>query len=153
VSGWLIDTRLFKHLGPGVGGRKPSFRDWVSGNTKLLYLSMISLVEIEAEIEKLRARGQVEPAAELDVWLGRGLVAHYSGRIHPVDAEVAMRAGVLRSRSRVRGPPTIANLLLAATAQIHGHGILTERGTEFRSWAGIELWDPFDGGLPSKGGA
>jgi len=112
---------------------------------------MISLVEIEAEIDKYRARDRVDRAVDLDVWLGR-LGPHYSDRIHPVDAEVALRAGMLRSRSRRFGVKTLPDLLLAATAQIHGHGILTERGSEFRSWAGIELWDPFDVGLPSKGG-
>jgi hypothetical protein len=81
LSGWLIDTRLFKHLAPGAGGRKPSFRDWVSGTTQPLYLSMISLVEIEAEIEKYRSHRHAErAAAELDKWLG-GLVAHCGVRM------------------------------------------------------------------------
>ena len=153
MSGWLIDAHLFKHLAPGGGGRKPSFRDWVGGSKQPLYLSMISLVEIEAEIVKFRARRHPERAvAEPDKWLG-GLVAHYGDRIHPVDAAVARRAGQLMSRFRVRGFNALSNVLLAATAQIHDHGILTERGSEFRSWAGVELWDPFEGALPSKGGA
>ena len=153
MSGWLVDTRLFRHLSPGAGGRKPSFRDWVSGNTEPLYLSTMSLFVIETEIEKFRAHRQHGRAAEMDEWLG-WLVAHYSHRIHPVDAEVARRAGALMRRSRdyPRGA-TFQNLLLAGTAQIHGHSLLTDAVNLFRPWAGIELWDPFDGRLPRKGGA
>jgi predicted nucleic acid-binding protein len=98
---------------------------------------MISLVEIESEIEKFRARRNAERAvAELDKWRG-GPVAYYGGRIHPVDAAVARRAGQLMSRFRVRGVTALSNLLLAATAHIHDHGILTERGSEFRSWNAV----------------
>jgi hypothetical protein len=137
VSGWLLDTLLFKHLAPGEGGRKPSFREWVSANADSLFLSVISVVEIKASIQKVRATHQEARAAALDAWL-EGIVAHYGDRIYPVDAKVAMRAGVLSG-------PRLADLLLAATAQIHGHGLLTTRIDNFIPLqTGIELKDPFE---------
>lgn len=152
MSGWLIDTDLLKYLSPGAGAGKPSFRDWVSRSTEPLYLSTVSFIAIGAQIEKRRALRQPRSAAEMDEWLG-GLVAHYSTRIHPVDAKVATRAGVLMRQTRdYRGRANLPNLLIAATAEVHGHGLLTENGSSFRSWAGIKLWDPFDGRLPRKGG-
>ena len=136
MSGWLLDTLLFKHLAPGEGGRKPSFREWVSANADSLFLSVISVVEIKARIQKVRATQEARAAA-LDAWL-EGIVAHYGDRIYPVDAKVAMRAGVLSG-------PRLADLLLAATAQIHGHGLLTTRIDDFiLLQTGIELIDPFE---------
>jgi predicted nucleic acid-binding protein len=49
-----------------------------------------------------------------------------------------MRAGVLSG-------PRLADRLLAATAQIHGHGLLTTRIDDFIPLqTGIELKDPFE---------
>jgi predicted nucleic acid-binding protein len=150
VSGWLLDTYLFKHLAPGEGGRKPSFRDWVSASAEPIFLSVVSIVEINARIQKLRGAHQEQRAAELDAWL-KGIVADYGDRIHPVDAEVAMCAGELMNRSRAFAGRNFSDLLLAATAQVHGHVLVTERKSNFIPMkSGIKLWDPFEQGLPGK---
>ena len=152
MNGWLLDTRLFKHLAPGGGGRKRSFRDWVSASAEPIYLSIISFVEINARIQKVRDARQEPRAAALDHWL-QGILAH-GDRIHPVDAEVAMLAGVLMNRSRALGGRNVSDLLLAATALIHGHALVTERKSDFIPMkSGIELWDPFEQGHPGKHGS
>jgi predicted nucleic acid-binding protein len=150
VSGWLLDTRLFKHLAPGEGFRKPSFRDWVSASAGPIFLSIISVVDINARIQKVHDTPQEPRRAELDAWLER-IVAHYGDRIHPVDAEVAKLAGVLMNRSQALGGWRLSDPLLAATAKIHGHALVTERKSDFIPMkSGIELWDPFEQGLPGK---
>jgi len=149
VGGWLLDTRLFKHLAPGAGARGRSFRDWVSVSAEPIFLSIISVVEINARIQKVRDTRQESRAAELDAWL-QGILAH-ADRIHPVDAEVAMLAGVLMNRSRAFAGRHLSDLLLAATALIHGHALVTERKSDFIPMkSGIELWDPFEQGHPGK---
>ena len=146
MSGWLLDPYLFKHLAAGASTRKPSFRDWVKDNAEPIFLSIISVVEIKARIQKVR---DARHAAELDDWL-EGILAHYSGRIYPVDAEVAKRAGVLmykRSPALVGLGREVSDPLLAATAEIRGHSLLTQRMRDFTPWAKVELWDPFEQGL------
>ena len=150
MTGWLLDTRLFKHLASGAGGRKPSFRDWVSANKDPIFLSMISVVDINASIQKVHDTPREPRRAALDAWLER-IVAHYGDRIHPVDAGVAKLAGELMNRSQALGRWRLSDPLLAATARIHGHALVTERKSDFTPMkSGIELWDPFEQGLPGK---
>ena len=149
MSGWLLDTLLLKHLAAGASTPRPSLRDWVSRNPEPIFLSMVSVVEIKARIEKVRATRQEARAAKLDDRL-KHVVAQYSDRIYLVDADLAKRAGVLMyERSRVLGGagPSLSNSLLAATAEIRGHTLLTQRMRDFTPWAKVELWDPFEQGL------
>jgi len=143
VSGWLLDPLLLKHLAPGGGGRKPSFRDWVGACAEPIFLSIVSVVEINAGIQKVRDTPREPRRAALDAWLRR-IVAHYADRIYPVDAEVAMLAGELMNRSPAVGGWRLSDPLLAATAKIHGHRLLTTRMRNFVPLsAGIQLLDPF----------
>ena len=144
MSGWLLDTRLFKHLAPGKGGRKPSLRDVVGHSAQPIFLSVISVVDISARIQKVRDLHQGPRAAALNAWL-QGIVADYGDRIYPVDAGVAMRAGELMNQSRGFVVPSLSDVLLAATAQVHDHALLTERTTDFIPMrSGVTLLDPFE---------
>lgn len=147
MNGWLLDTILFKYLGPGSVRRSPSFQAWVAANAEPIFLSAVSVVEINARIQKAREADR----AALQAWL-KNLVTHYHDRIHPVDAEVAARAGALIKPCEISKGWLLCDALLAATAQIHGHGLLTERKSAFAPWTPIELWDPFEQGLPGKPG-
>jgi predicted nucleic acid-binding protein len=96
-----------------------------------------SLVELEAAIEKIRAR-QSQRAA-LHEWLD-GLVTKFGDRIHPVDVEVAVRAGRLLPHchdGHVRH--RFHDAILAATAQVYGHAILTKRVTVFGDWMQVKV--------------
>jgi hypothetical protein len=75
VSGLLLDTRLFKHLAPGGGGRRARFRDWVANSQEPIFLSIVSIVDINAKIQKVRDTRQSARAAALDSWLESGLDA------------------------------------------------------------------------------
>jgi predicted nucleic acid-binding protein len=68
-------------------------------------------------------------AKALRSWLDE-IIARFADRIRPVDAEIAMRAGALL-RCRTTGLPInhFHDALLVATAQRHGHGLLTGRGS------------------------
>ena len=73
----------------------------------------------------------------------RGLVTTFSDVIHPVDEKVAMRAGELM-RSWRGGLPLhrFHDVLLVATAQVHGHFLLTKRDAVFGAWTGVKLVPP-----------
>jgi predicted nucleic acid-binding protein len=140
VTTWLIDTALFKSLALD-GHKRSSLRGWIETNDDPMYLSVASLVEIEAAVEKIRAR-RGDRRDALRKWLD-GLVTTFGDRIHPVDADVAMRAGRLLIRCNA-GPARhrFHDALLAATAQIHGHNLLTKRDAVFGAWTGVEVAPP-----------
>jgi predicted nucleic acid-binding protein len=122
---WLIDTALFKSLAPG-GPKGATLRSWIETHEDPLFLSAAFLVELKAVINKIRGR-ETKRAEALQAWFD-GLVTTFSDRIHPIDIHVAVRAGSLLPY-RQEGLPRdrFYDVVLAATAQIHGHGLLTKR--------------------------
>jgi predicted nucleic acid-binding protein len=140
VSTWLIDTAMFKSLASD-GQKRSSLRGWIETREDPLYLSAASFVEVEAAVERIRTR-RADRAEALGKWID-GLVTSFRDRIHPVDIDVAIRAGRLLTHCKV-GPARhrFHNALLAATAQIHGHGLLTKREAVFGAWTGVEVASP-----------
>ena len=138
LASWLIDTALFKSLAPG---RSQSLRVWLETHAAPVYLSTASLVEIEAAIAKASSI-QIQKGAALRNWL-EGLVSGYGDRIHPIDAKIALRAGALLSHCKSGQPRhRFHDALLVATAQVHGHGLLTKRDAVFGAWAKITIATP-----------
>ena len=71
----------------------------------------------------------MERADALTKWLD-ALVTNFSDRIHPAGGEVYARASeIMRHWQRTDVRVRYHDVLLAATAQIYGHGLLTEEIT------------------------
>jgi toxin FitB len=133
-------TTLFKSLAPG-GPKGATLRSWIETHEDPLFLSAASLVELKAVIDKVRGR-DTKRAEALQAWLD-GLVTTFSDRIHPIDIHVAVRAGRLlpyRQEGLIRD--RFHDVILAATAQIHGHGLLTKRVTVFGAWTHVKVAPP-----------
>jgi|SRR5689334_23242695 len=132
---FLIDTVVLSEL------RKRS-RDarvvaWMSSQSTMdLYLSVVTIGEIERGIEGRRGR---DPgfAKSLSSWLDRVLTL-YGTRILPFDLSTARRWGRL---SAVLGNQS-ADLIIAATALEHGLTVAT-RNTRHFAPTGVPLLDPF----------
>jgi predicted nucleic acid-binding protein len=140
LNTWLIDTALFKSLASG-GSKGASLRGWIETHEDPIFLSVASLVEIEAAIERIRAR-HAKRADALHDWLD-GLVTAFSDRIHPIDIKVAVRAGRLLPHchdGHVRH--RFHDAVLAATAQVYGHGLLTKREPVFGAWTKVKVESP-----------
>jgi predicted nucleic acid-binding protein len=136
---WLIDTPLFATLAPS--SQKPGLRHWLDMHREPVFLSAASLVEIEAAIGRVSASQQPRICALRD-WLD-GLISTFSDRIHLVDAEVAVRAGKLLPHCNTGLPRyRFHDVVLVATAQTHGHGLLTKRDGVFGAWTKIALASP-----------
>jgi hypothetical protein len=82
---------------------------------------------------------QSQGAKALRNWLDR-IIDRFGDRIHPVDAAIAMRAGSL-SPCRTVGLPIhhFHDVLLVATAQRRGHGLVTRRDTVFGPWTDVKI--------------
>jgi predicted nucleic acid-binding protein len=116
-------------------------------NSAYLYLSVITVAEIEDGIAKAGRTGATRKADQLAAWL-ETLLHLYSARILPLDVAVARRLGALTDQARAAGcAPGLADLAIAATAASRGYTILTRNLRHFRA-LDVPSHDPF-GSLPA----
>jgi toxin FitB len=109
----------------------------------LLFVSAISIAELESGIAKLRRTGATRRADALHQWLDT-LLHLYANRVLPFEADTARLAGRLLDRARGRGhDPGFADAAIAATAEGHGLTILTRNLRHFAP-LGIACLDPFE---------
>jgi hypothetical protein len=144
---YLLDTNIVSRLDPR---RRDTSRDliaWIRRNGGLLSLSVVTLLEIEAGILKLRREGQGRRADEYDA-LRRAIERDFGERLFPIDAPVAL--AIARLAEAIR--PTVIDwrdLAIAATAQVYGLTVLTHNMRHFLP-TGVPAHDPLDR-LPPDG--
>jgi len=107
-----------------------------------LFMSAVTVAEIEDGIAKLRREGATRKSADLTAWLDT--VLHlYGDRILAFDAATARIAGALSDRARGLGhAPGLADVIIAATAQHRGLTILS-RNLRHLEPLGVAVVDPF----------
>lgn len=132
---FLLDTVIISE----VRKKKPDagVLRWISKcSDEQLYLSVVTLGEIERGIEKQR---KADPgfADDLTAWL-ESLERLYADRILPITPAIARRWGRLSAQLGHDG----ADLLLAATALAHNLTVVTRNTTHFKP-TGVSLVDPF----------
>ena len=121
----------------------PSLMDWMDRNSARLFLSVITIAEVEDGIAKSRRFGAHRKADRLSEWLET--VLHlYGARVLPIDLETARRIGVLSDLARGQGQaPGLADIAIAATAQTHGYTVLTRNLRHFGP-LGVSAIDPYN---------
>ena len=113
-------------------------------NSEHLFLSVVTVAEIEDGIAKARREGASRKADRLEEWL-ETLLHLYSARILVLDVPVARSVGRLADHARGAGhAPELADLTIAATAQLRGFSVLTRNLQHFRV-LGVAVHVPFDG--------
>ena len=144
---FLVDTNVISAGAPAKAAARQDLVVWMDANSAALFLSAVSVAEIQDGIAKTRREGQTRKARDLEAWLET--VLHlYADRILPFDADVARVAGRLADKARARGrQPGFADVIIAATATHHGLTLLTRNRKDFEP-LGVALLNPFDG-LPS----
>ena len=121
----------------------PALKAWMDSNSAGLFLSVITVAEVEDGIAKSHRLGAYRKAKRLSDWL-ETLLHLYGSRVLPVDLPTARCAGRLADRARGQGhAPGLADLVIAATAQKHGHTILTRNLRHFGP-LDVPALDPFD---------
>ena len=145
---YLVDTNVLSagaltRARPAIG-----LTSWMERNSERLYLSVITVAEVENGIAKARREAAHRKADRLVEWL-ETLLHLYSPRILPLGVPIARMLGGLSDQGRSSGHASgFADLAIAATAQIRGYTVLTRNLQSFRL-LGVSSHDPFES-LPGK---
>lgn len=112
-------------------------------NADRLFLSAVTIAEVESGIAKAAREGAHRKAARLTEWLDT--VLHlYASRVLPLDTVTARLAGRLSDIARGRGHlPDFADVLIAATAHSRAYVVLTRNVRHF-AVLDVRVHDPFD---------
>jgi len=111
-------------------------------NSDRLFLSSVTIAEIEGGIAKVRREGARAKAARLAAWL-EAVLHLYGERVLAFDMAAARIAGQLSDRARAQGYSSgFADLAIAATAAAHRLTVLTRNVRHFAP-LGVSVHDPF----------
>lgn len=137
---YLIDTNIVSANAPAkrtVGAE--AFAAWMRGHSDLLYLSTVTIAEIEAGIARAVRIGATAKAERLHQWLAA--VEHfYAGHILSFGIEEARQAGAILDRARAHDPG-FEDIAVAATAAARGFTVLTANERHFAP-LGVPLLNP-----------
>jgi predicted nucleic acid-binding protein len=134
---YLVDTNVVSAGAPRRTGAADLVR-WMEEHSSRLFLSVVTVAEIEDGIAKAQREKAQRKAAEFTAWL-EALLHLYASRI-----PAARIAGTLSDTARSLGSaPGFADIAIAAVARRHGLTILT-RNTRHFAPLGVTAINPFD---------
>ena len=126
---WLLDTCVLSEYAKKTPA--PQVITWLDEQDEAdLYLSVISLGEIEKGITKLAPNNSVR-GHKLTAWLGE-VEQRFAGRILPLNAATLRAWAQMAAHAELAGKPLpVTDALLMATAQCHGLTIVTRNLQDF----------------------
>jgi predicted nucleic acid-binding protein len=138
---YLVDTNVVSAASP-VRPAPPALVAWMDAHSASLFLSCVTIVEIEDGMAELRREGATRKSVEIAAWLE--MVLHlYGDRILAFDTPTARIAGAVSDRARGLGQaPGFADIIIAATARQHQLTILSRNPRHFQP-LGVPVLDPF----------
>jgi toxin FitB len=138
---YLVDTNVISASSP-VRAAPVALVEWMDAQSASLFLSSVTIAEIEDGIAKLRREGAGRKGADISTWLETVLHLH-GDRILAFDTPTARIAGIVSDRARGLGhAPGFADIIIAATALRHGLTILSRNLRHFEP-LGVAVLDPF----------
>jgi predicted nucleic acid-binding protein len=146
MSGYLLDTNAISILALPSKASAPSahvtrFRAWVREHGEELFLSTITLAEIQAGISQLERKGSARRADALAHWLS-AIQTLYDSRILPFTSRAALEAGRLLDRAIGAGAdPGFEDAAIAATAAVHDLTVVTANARHFEVFA-VSFFSP-----------
>ena len=145
---YLVDTNVISAVAPNRPASS-ALVEWMDAQSASLFLSVVTIAEVEDGIAKLRRERAMRRSRDLTQWL-EALLHLYGDRVLTVDTLTARIAGQLSDRARGQGhAPGFADIIIAATARQHGLTILSRNARHFAP-LGVPVLDPFIG-LPRSG--
>jgi predicted nucleic acid-binding protein len=138
---FILDTNVISELRKAGSGKADyNVVSWLSQhNAENLYISTITLMEIELGILRIARRDAVQGQL-LRKWMDHHILPEFSDRTISIDIAVALRAAALH----VPDPRPERDSLIAATALVHRMVIVTRNGTDFLPM-GVTVIDPWNG--------
>lgn len=135
---YLLDTNVISELRKSSRVANPSVRAWVAARRPSeLYLSVITVMEIEIGIGRVERRDSVQ-GKRLRSWLEDEVLDVFAGRILDLDLASARRA----AQAHVPDPRPERDTMIAATASEHGMTVVTRNTKDF-SLLGVPTIDPW----------
>lgn len=145
MSSFLLDTNVVSELRKSKSGKAhPGVTAWAASvPAGSLYLSVITLLELEMGVLQVERRDRKQGAL-MRGWLDDHVVPAFSGRILPVDVQVALRCARLHVPDRL----SERDAMIAATALVHGMAVVTRNVSDFRA-SRVPLVDPWSPAPPA----
>lgn len=91
---YLVDTNVLSAAAPTKARIETGLVEWIDRNSDKLFISVITIAEIEAGIAKLRDNGSLKKAQRLSEWL-ETLLHLYQHRVLPLDLQAARELGCM----------------------------------------------------------
>ncbi len=111
---YLADTNIISAFSPAAAHGNDKVRAWLEAQSASLYLSVVTVAEIESGIAKAGREGAARKAERLAAWL-ESVLHLYGERVLPVTTNTARLAGRLADSARGSGvSPGFADILIAA---------------------------------------
>jgi predicted nucleic acid-binding protein len=135
---FLLDTNVISEL------RRPEKADsnvaaWAGAiPAASFFLSAISILEIELGTLQIAHKDAVQGAV-LRAWIDNQILPRFDGRILAVDTAVAQRC----ARLHVPDPRAERDVLIAATAMVHGLTVVSRNVADFEP-IGVALLNPWE---------
>jgi len=145
LSGYLLDTNVISMLSPSATAATGPFLEWLErmDGAGQVFLSVVTVHEIEKGIWLLEHKGASAKAAGLKVWLS-GLIATHDDKILPVDTHAAALAGQLEAKAISAGhDPGMADAAVAGIAKAANLVVVTRNTKHFVPF-GISFTSPDD---------
>ena len=133
MSNYLLDTDVVSMLSPSRTEASEMFLDWLERMDRegRIFLSVVTIHEIEKGIALLEHKGATAKAAALKVWLA-GLVSAYDDKIIGLDAAAAALSGRSEAQAIAGGhDPGMADAVIAGIVKTHGLRIVTRNTRHF----------------------
>ena len=140
AGGWLPDASVFFEL--RRDSPHPRVEAWSRAQPReSLFLSAATVAAIRRRTE-LRCTEVLR--TEVGIWIDRTLRPWFGGRILPVTEDVVLESLRLRGQRRAAGPGSgRPDLLLAATARVHGLTVCARDASAYRA-VGASAFDPWE---------
>jgi predicted nucleic acid-binding protein len=120
---YLLDTNIVSMLDSRRRGYAPALIEWMERNGASLFLSVMSITELDAGVHKLRREGKRKRAREI-AELVTAILTDFADRVLPIDLETARHVARLGAAT-YRQPLALPDVIIAATAVRHGLIVLT----------------------------
>ena len=136
---YLLDTNVISEIRKvNLGKANAGVAEWTrQASQSLMYVSVISLMEIEQGILRLQRRDTVQ-ASLLKNWFHNTVLPSFDDNVVNIDQRVALACAALH----VPDKQPANDSLIAATALIHDLTLVTRNTSDFIH-TGVKLFNPF----------